>query len=86
MMIPLVGGPRDGQYVDIEVGRLGYIDEHGQAWQSDQLWIDDDLEVYFPHDEKTIHPIAIYRWLFGAADHLDFAGYEKNETDSDHSV
>jgi hypothetical protein len=36
-----------------------------------------DGEMYFPHDERTIEPIATYRWLFGEADHLDFVGYEK---------
>ena len=66
MKCELIGGPKDGGIVDIEVGTIG-----------DSPWIDDDFEMYFPHDEQTIEPIATYRWLFGRADHLDFAGYHE---------
>lgn len=77
MLIPLVGGPRDGQIVDVPVATLGFIDADGEVYSSGQPWIDDDFEMYFPHDAQTVQPIAVYRWLFGAADHLDFAGWQK---------
>lgn len=68
MICELKGGPLDGALVDIEVGSIG-----------DSPWIDDDFEMYFPHDGTPggqIEPISTYRWLFGAADHLDFAGWQ----------
>jgi hypothetical protein len=33
-------------------------------------------EIYFPASDTAIEPVAAYRWIFGAAGHLDFIGYE----------
>ena len=68
MQVELLGGPKDGGFVDIVVGSIG-----------NSPFIDDDFELYFPHDEQTLHPIATYRWLFGKADHLDFAGWQRDD-------
>jgi hypothetical protein len=61
MRCELRGGPKDGGVI--------LVDDPNDIF-FDQEW-------YFPHDSQTIQPVAAYRWLFGAADHLDFAGYEQ---------
>ena len=69
MKCELKGGPKDGDLVDAPVGVLF------------------GGEMYFPNDGQPggqLEPISIYRWLFGPADHLDFAGYEKPMPDDEH--
>ena len=59
MMCELRGGPLDGAFVVLP--------------KDFGIWDDDDLEI----KAQTAWPVVawLYRWLFGEADHLDFAGW-----------
>jgi hypothetical protein len=49
----------------------------GDVIDVDPNFIWGDHELYIPDQSTDPMLIATYRWLFGAADHLDFSGYAK---------
>jgi hypothetical protein len=61
MKTELRGGPNDGEMRELP---------------EDFIIMRDD-ELYITDQNTKPMLIACYRWLFGEADHLDFAGYDK---------
>ena len=59
MTAELRGGPHDGLMIGLP---------EGFEWSS----YEDDGELHIATSRSRF---AIYRWLFGEMDHLDFAGY-----------